>query len=82
MDGWMDGRESRVKDCLQQSTKKAWLLNRWVDGWMGGLKLNYNGGPFSKMVRFLKIKFLIIIKISLVTERMGEWMDGGLKIKL
>ena len=31
-------------------TKKAWLLNGWVDGWMGGLKLNYNGGPFSKMV--------------------------------
>ena len=32
---------------LQQS-KKAWLLNRWVDEWMGGIKLNYNGGPFSK----------------------------------
>ena len=37
----------------------AWLLNGWVDGWMGGLKLNYNGGPFSKMVGFLKIKFLV-----------------------
>ena len=46
----MGGWESRVKDCLQQSTKKAWLLNGWVDGWIGGLKLNYNGGPFSKMV--------------------------------
>ena len=42
----------------------AWLLNGWVDGWMGGLKLNYNGGPFSKMVGFLKIKFLIILKLN------------------
>ena len=62
--GWMDGSQSRVKDCLQQSTNKAWLLNGWVDGWMGGLKLNYNGGPFSKMVRFFKIKFLIILKLN------------------
>ena len=31
---------------------------------MGGLKLNYNGGPFSKMVGFLKIKFLIILKLN------------------
>ena len=31
---------------------------------MGGLKLNYNGGPFSKMVWFLKIKFLIILKLN------------------
>ena len=45
-------------------TKKAWLLNGWVDGWMGGLKLNYNGGPFSKIVGFLKIKFLIIFKLN------------------
>ena len=38
-------------------TKKAWLLNGWVDGWMGGLKLNYNGGPFSKMLDgWIKIK--------------------------
>ena len=50
-DGWKDGRESGVKDCLQQS--KTWLLNGWVDEWMGVIKLNYNGSPFSKMVRFL-----------------------------
>ena len=59
VDRWMGGRQSRVKDCLQQSksrvkdclqqsTKKAWLLNGWVNGWMGGLKLNYNGGQFYK----------------------------------
>ena len=35
---------------IAYSNQKAWLLNGWVDGWMGGLKLNYNGGPFSKMV--------------------------------
>ena len=23
-DGWMDGRESGVKDCLQQSTRPVW----------------------------------------------------------
>ena len=45
-------------------------LGRWVEGWMEGwmdlfiLKLNYNGGKFSKMVRFLKIKFLIIFKLN------------------
>ena len=60
MGGWMDGwRESWVT-----AIKKAWLLNRWVDEWMGGIKLNYNGGPFSKMVRFLKFKFLIILKLN------------------
>ena len=79
MGGWMDGSQSRVKDCLQQSTRiqrnggqpkiiynetRPWLLNRWVDGWMRGLKLNYNGGPFSKMLGFLKIKFLIILKLN------------------
>ena len=45
-------------------TKKAWLLNGWVDGWIDGLKLNYNGGPFSKMVRFLKFKFQTILKLN------------------
>ena len=34
------------------------------DEWMGGIKLNYNGGPFSKVVRFLKFKFLIILKLN------------------
>jgi hypothetical protein len=30
MGGWMDGRESRVKDCLQQSImKKSENLNKW-----------------------------------------------------
>ena len=38
---------------LITAIKKAWLLNGWVDEWMGGIKLKYNGGPFSKMVRFL-----------------------------
>ena len=33
-------------------TKKAWLLNGWVDGWMGGLKLNYNGVHFQKWSDF------------------------------
>ena len=40
MGGWMDGGESRVKDCLQQSKNKT------------------------KMVRSLKIKFLIISKLN------------------
>ena len=40
MDGWMGGRESQVKDCLQQSKNKT------------------------KMVRSLKIKFLIISKLN------------------
>jgi hypothetical protein len=35
-----------------------------VDEWMGGIKLKYNGGPFSKMVRCLSIKFLIILKLN------------------
>ena len=52
MGGWMDGSRSRVKDCLQQSTKKAWLLNGWVNGWMGGLKLNYMGVHFQKWSDF------------------------------
>ena len=53
MGGWMDGWEG-----------KPGLLNRWVNEWMGGIKLNYNGGPFSKVVRFLKFKFLIILKLN------------------
>ena len=53
MGGWMDGWEG-----------KPGLLNRWVNELMGGIKLNYNGGPFSKVVRFLKIKFLIILKLN------------------
>ena len=41
MDGWMDGRESRVKDCLQQSKTlvSGWKEGRkegWMDGWMEG----------------------------------------------
>ena len=31
---------------------------------MEGLKLNYNGGPLSKMVGFLKIKFLLKLKLN------------------
>ena len=31
---------------LGYSNQKAWLLNRWVDEWMGGIKLKYNGGPW------------------------------------
>ena len=34
-----------------------------MNEWMSGIKLNYNGGPFSKMVGFLKIKFLILLKL-------------------
>jgi len=50
VDGWMDG----------------WMVKpgRWVNELMGGIKLNYNGGPFSKVVRFLKFKFLIILKLN------------------
>ena len=53
MDGWVDGWVSGWVDGQEKwvtAIKKAWLLNRWVDEWMGGIKLNYNGGPFSKMV--------------------------------
>ena len=53
MDGWMD----RWK-------RKPGLLNWWVNEWMGEIKLNYNDGPFSKVVRFLKFKFLIILKLN------------------
>ena len=35
-----------------------------MNEWMSGKKLNYNGGPFSKMVRFLKFKFLILLKLN------------------
>ena len=35
-----------------------------MNEWISGIKLNYNGGPFSKMVRFLKFKFLIILKLN------------------
>ena len=56
--------EGRKGGWAYSNKKKAWLLNGWVDGWMEGLKLNYNGGPFSKMVGFLKIKFLIILKLN------------------
>ena len=61
MDGWV---EAKAGLRIAYSNQKAWLLNGWVDGWMGGLKLNYNGGPFSKMALFLKIKFLIILKLN------------------
>ena len=47
MDGWMDGRESGVKDCLQQSKIKFQTI----------LKLNFNGGQFYK-----KYKILVITK--------------------
>ena len=36
MDGWVDGSQSRVKDCLQQSKI---LLGGWMgrkDGWVAG----------------------------------------------
>ena len=44
VDGWMDGSQSWVKDCLQQSINFS--INK------------------PKMVRFLKIKFLIILKLK------------------
>ena len=50
MDGWRGG--------------KAGVTESMGNEWMGGIKLNYNGGPFSKIVRFLKIKFLIILKLK------------------
>ena len=63
--GWKEGQmEAKAGLRIAYSNQKAWLLNRWVDEWMGGIKLNYNGGPFSKMVRFLKFKFLIILKLN------------------
>ena len=65
MDGWKGGwKEAKAGLRIAYSNQKAWLLNGWVDGWMGGLKINYNGGPFLKMVGFLKIKFLIILKLN------------------
>jgi hypothetical protein len=51
MDGRKEGKAGLRIDYGNQ--QKTWLLNGWVDKWMGGIKLNYNGGPFSKMVRFL-----------------------------
>ena len=41
VDGWMDGRESRFKDCLQQSKiliiyNIKTLVSGWMDGWVGG----------------------------------------------
>ena len=38
MDGWMDGCQSRVKDCLQQSISRPKLC--WMGGWMDGWKLD------------------------------------------
>jgi hypothetical protein len=49
--GWMDGWESRVKDCLQQSKIMTYInqdtftkmplneitISRWMDWWMGKL---------------------------------------------
>ena len=65
VEGWMDGwKEAKAGLRIAYSNQKAWLLNGWVDEWIGELKLNYNGGPFSKMVGFLKIKFLFILKLN------------------
>ena len=49
VDGWMEGSQSQVKDCLQQSKRAP----------LGGANINK-----PKMVRFLKIKFLIILKLN------------------
>ena len=57
MDGWVEGWESRVKDCLQQSKIKFLIIS----------KINFNEGlnyNKAKMVRFLKIKFLNILKLN------------------
>ena len=39
-EGWMDGGESWVKDCLQQSISRkklaGWMDGNWMDGWVGG----------------------------------------------
>ena len=48
MGRWMDGWEG-----------KPGLLNRWVNEWMGGIKLNYNGGKFYKR----NVKFCLFQKI-------------------
>ena len=50
-----------VKAGLQQS---KYLVTASMGEWMSGIRLNYNGGPFSKMVRFLKFKFLILLKLN------------------
>ena len=57
IDGWVDG-------WMYWWEGKPGLLNWWVNELMGGIKLNYNGGPFSKVVRFLKFKLLIILKLN------------------
>ena len=74
MDGWMDGCKSRVKDCLQQSTKEQAIVSErlffaqkvgcsgWMDGWMGGWMDGWVDGCKSRVKDCLqqsKIKFEI-----------------------
>ena len=49
---------------MQNNISNKWVNIWWENEWMGGIKLNYNGGPFSKVVRFIKFKFLIILKLN------------------
>ena len=58
---------NRVDGCKSWVTAikiLGYCINGWMNEWMSGIRLNYNGGPFSKMVRFLKFKFLIIFKLN------------------
>ena len=51
-DGRMEGRESRVKDCLQQSKN----LGEWVEGWKegkAGLRIAYSNQKSKRILCIL-----------------------------
>ena len=57
---WMDGKAGLQQSKNLVTASMGEWMNGWMNEWMNGIKLNYNGGTFSKMVRFLKFKFLIL----------------------
>ena len=60
----MSNRVDGLKTWVTAIKKLGYCINGWMNEWMSGIKLNYIGGPFSKMVRFLKFKFLIVLKLN------------------
>ena len=59
VDGWMEGGESRVKDCLQQSKNKTKMVQSLKIKFLIISKLNFNEGQIYK-----KYQILIISKIE------------------
>ena len=75
-----------------RKTLRSGRMEGWMDGWMGGWEsrvkdclqqsINYNGSSFSKVVRFLKYKFLIILKLNFNEGQLKKILNSGYFIKL